>query len=301
MQQAIFLLDPFPFLEGTVLQSSYESASEVGIFHVTTQADILDRERVMKSRLQLAPQGIQGLGGGPQHSPDLVSAVHDLAGAKKLWGAMRTVVRAIRGEIPVVDLLRAMLEWMMFPGGWGHDLGYEDEWSATEVKFTRSQAYEGLWSMVDALQIEGLDLKKSQYEPLLSSQGWEDLIERYRATLEERYQGAGYERYELVQRFEREAEGSFGHLFQEEEDGPRVCVPTVGFVAPYNIFSKIRVDQIAIVQLACREGARVELEVNECEMRFRPEDTRVLRVRVEEQGPIPFPRAGGEEDDDSES
>lgn len=301
MQQAIFLLDPFPFLEGTVLQSSYESASEVGIFHVTTQADILDRERVMKSRLQLAPQGIQGLGGGPQHSPDLVSAVHDLAGAHKLWGAMRTVVRAIHGEIPAVALLSSMIEWMGFPWD-GIAQGGEGDWE-DDQPFAETKAYEGLSNLLSTMDLDLDDEEENSpglAESLLSERGWAALIEAKRAYLEDRFSG-GKARYALVREFERAAEEAFGHVFQDEYDGPRVCVPTVGFVAPYNIFSKIRVDQIAIVQLACREGARVELEVNECEMRFRPEDTRVLRVRVEEQGPIPFPRAGGEEDDDSES
>jgi hypothetical protein len=53
--------------------------------------------------------------------------------------------------------------------------------------------------------------------------------------------------------------------------------PRVGFTQPYAVMKSIRCEQIAILQLAVRRGAQGEHVAEEQEVRFRPEDVRVVR------------------------
>jgi hypothetical protein len=55
-------------------------------------------------------------------------------------------------------------------------------------------------------------------------------------------------------------------------DEDEICSGVMGFLEPSHTFERVRVEDIAVVVLAGREGAEVELVPHECELRFRSGD-----------------------------
>lgn len=59
-------------------------------------------------------------------------------------------------------------------------------------------------------------------------------------------------------------------------DDEMTCTAPVGFTERAEKFASVRVENLGLLQLAGRKGAGPEFVNNECELRFRPEDLRVV-------------------------
>lgn len=282
-------LDPGPWIRPTVLEPHYEALDRPGIFHVTTQIVTLERERMMRSRYDLRAQGIQGLGGRDDDSPHLVSTVFDYDRAWMLWGAMRAVCRAVHGTMTTVDLLLAFLTWTDFPDSW-----------RSEDDLSRRALREEEWRLGQVAEV--LDLQDDQGElralavaQLEDTAAWMALVEENAAFLNAHF-ATGQQRYWLVQALEQSILNNFPDAFYDAESDGAIGRTLVGFVSPYELFARVQPDQISIVQLAAKKGAKVEFIPDELELRFQPEDLRIAKLRVEETGPI-VPEKEPDEDD----
>lgn len=290
-----FTLDPWPWVEPSVLVDSFDSIAQPGIFHVTTQVDILEKTRMMRSRAQLRHLGIEGLGGDERQSPHLVSTVYDLDQAKMLWGAMRTVCRAVQGLISTTDMLKAAIQWMEFPDAWLQDdiyIDYDDEEYAEAME--RQAIQQVAYELSLDVHEDGPD--SVDVEPLMSTEGWLNFLDTHAEELNRHY-GDGRARYYLLQALEQVILREFPDAFRDHEADLIVGCKLVGFVAPFDKFARVQPDQISIVQLSVRVGATVEYIPDESELRFHPNDLRIEKLRLEETGPLVLPPRQDEEDD----
>ena len=171
-------LDPRSFVEGTWLEEHYDP-EDAGFFHVTTAASAIDRQRVLLSRGDLQRAGLQrqGLGGG---KPDAISFGLSLAQAKKLFGAMRTVRRAMLGQIPLTDYLVEILGWTGFPDDW--DFG--DDWMDEEEDGGRMLAATD--DLLSALGFSPEQVRRRHRLALDSLGGWRSFFEQHGGALGER-------------------------------------------------------------------------------------------------------------------
>ncbi len=283
MTEIAFCMDPGEWVVGTSLEPSYAASEDVGIFHVTTQLQTLENNPTLKSRRQLA--GIQGLGGSERHGPDQVSTVFDLDRAMALWGGMRSVVRAVRGEMKPSELAKAVLRWLQFPEGYESWLSTLEQ-DAMDAEEDENTFLDGATELLGALKIFGVYPEESEVlESLRHQSTWMDLISKQSRRIDNVFK-SGPDVYQMVQSIESVVDENFGMAFHDDEMDMILCSPMIGFVAPYEIFSKISPDQISILQLAAKKGCKADWNPDECEVRFFPGDLRILRYRVEELGPI---------------
>lgn len=283
MTEIAFCMDPGEWVRGTVLEPTYEATEYVGIFHVTTQLQTLENNPTLKSRRQLG--GIQGLGGGERHGPDRVSTVFDLERAMVLWGAMRSVVRAVRGEMTPSELAKAMLRWLGFPHAYESWLDTLEQ-EAADVEEEENTFLDGATELLQGLKIFGVFPEDPEVLRGLRSQAtWMELISNQSRRIDRAF-ASGPDVYQMVQTIEAIVDENFGRAFHDGEADMILCSRQIGFVAPYEIFSKISPDQISVLQLAAKKGCKADWNPDECEVRFFPGDLRILRYRVEELGPI---------------
>lgn len=249
-----------------------------GFFHVTSHSYELQKRGEYLSRRQLSSEGIVGLGGGPNDAPDLVSLVIDLEDAKRILRAMRSMSRAVHELISPNDLIREMLDWTSFPDG----MEWQDAMSDT---FGMNGFSEPEWNedadaffseLMNALSIDETDVLS---EELFSKAGWDLVLKKDFSWMGPR------DVYEMVQDFEGILARGVGTSYQGKgSECPGACLPVVGFVGSFDSFLKIEPDNISISQAALMEGAKVDEFYPECEIRVRPENLKLVRVRVEESG-----------------
>lgn len=252
-----YLLDPGPWVEGTILEDWYDP-DEAGFYHVTTAATAVAESRVLLSRRQSKRIGLGG--GFHNEAPNSVSVLFDFSRAMWLWSAVRTAARAVQGELGAAEVVQAVLEWMDFPD--------RPEWQ--DLIEEQPQV---LLELADAL---GLDVDAPE-ETLATTKGWNQALYENAEKLDNEFL-PGADRYELI----RIIEQVFDEFRPEEYFYDNACLPTVGFTAPAKEFVKILPDEVSIVQVGVREGAPADMVLMECELRFEPKDLMVVRVRAEE-------------------
>jgi len=268
-----FLLDPFEFVAGTVLED-YCPEVDAGFFHVTTRGKKVFDEGRLRSRKDV---GVVGLGGGLNDPGKHVSVVINFDRALWLYNAIKGLSEAANNGT-AVDVLRLVLDWTGFPDSeWSYSLDTEDE-----------GPLEDLGQM--AVEI-GLD-PPSDLAELTSRAGWDDLISAQGEQLNEEHR-TPRQRYKLAQFIEDRLESTF-YFPEDWDDG--TCVPLVGFTAEASDFVRsVDPEDVTIVQVALRgTTGRVEEIPRECELRLPPDHIRIVAVGCENGERISVPSRDGE-------
>jgi hypothetical protein len=261
----LWTLDPWTYLEGTALEDHYDPAS-AGLFHVTTAAAVIERERVLRSRAQLDQAGTRhrGLGGGKNRA---VSFAFDLDRSRKLFRAMRAVRRAMMGQMTVPDLLGEVFAWTGFPNDWDWDWDDEEQQAGVNRE---------LLAVLDLEEIEPAEIQ--------TLSDWQAVWKENETRLARAF-SSPRDAYRLVQEIEGAMLSPVEQMWRS--DDLVACTPLIGFVSTFEDFERIDVDQISIAQCEARVGAEpYDYVPDECELQFLPEDVRVVQTRVEERGPV---------------
>jgi|GEM_PF-6261364 len=270
-RDATFLLDPYNWVEGTVLED-YCPEDDAGFFHVTT-----NRDRVFKQGLKSRSEtGIVGLGGGPSDpSGKWVSFVISRSRAMWLFSSMRGLLVAAQ-DGDASDVLLLTLEWTGFPG----DI-WENNWEDAEADGW-DRASEDLGDLCATLGVEPPD----DIQSLSHGGPWKQMVNEQRDDLNRRW-NTPERRYELAQFVETRLRSTFA--VDDWWDGG-VCMPLVGFTASAKKYLNLSPSQFSIVQAAIKQGARSEDIPQECEMRFSSNDIRLVAVDCQIRGnTIPVP------------
>ncbi len=269
-----FLLDPYPWVEGTVLED-YCPEDDAGFFHVTTNRSRVFADGKLRSR---ADVGVIGLGGGQTDPGRHVSFVVNRSRALWLFSAMRGLLLACT-EGDAASVLRLALEWTGFPGDhWSFNW---DDWGDEEDGWGRQA--DDLADFCAELGLEPPD----DIQSLAFGGPWEEMIERQADALNRKW-ATPERRYELAQFFETRLESTF-YVPDWWDDG--TCVPLVGFTASASRFLALDPKQFSICQAAIRAGAPYsEMVPRECELRFSPEDVQLVALDCQdENNVIPVP------------
>lgn len=266
-----FLLDPYPWVEGTVLED-YCPEDDAGFFHVTTNRSRVFADGKLRSR---ADVGVIGLGGGQTDPGRHVSFVVNRSRALWLFSAMRGLLLACT-EGDAASVLRLALEWTGFPGDhWSFNWGDEEDGWGRQA--------DDLADFCAELGLEPPD----DIQSLAFGGPWEEMIERQADALNRKW-ATPERRYELAQFFETRLESTF-YVPDWWDDG--TCVPLVGFTASASRFLALDPKQFSICQAAIRAGAPYsEMVPRECELRFSPEDVQLVALDCQdENNVIPVP------------
>jgi hypothetical protein len=222
------------------MEAAIEAEPEgASLFHVTTNLPAVLADDRLRSRRELRTGGLRavGLGGGPLNEADNKVSVGILkSGALRLYRGVRMMALAVHGRIQPADALAEMTELSS-----------------------------GALDMIDHA-IDGLD----RPDPLI------DNYESELVLLEQDVLRAppGPNLYDALRRYEQHIATTVWNwsdlaLIPDEEE---ICSGVMGFLEPSHMFERVRVEDIAVVVLAGREGAEVELVPRECELRFRSGD-----------------------------
>jgi len=238
-----FTVDPLEFVADTVLEDVLENQDpdDVGFFHVTTNLPAVLAQGRLKSRAQLRSTGTSyaGLGGGIRDQAAGQISVGLLRhNAERVLETTRMMAMAVHGQTDGRSALRVL------NGASDRTLSILEgamDWMDEGSECRASMAFSGL-------------LNKSTQEVLNATPG-ADLYEALR-----RYEGL------LAKTL---SEWMSNYWISEDE---LVCGATVGFTEPAHRFERVRPENIGLVQLAGRIGARVDLVPSECEVRFYPAD-----------------------------
>jgi len=284
-----FTISPFPFVRGYVLQDVVDPDGRgkaepgTGLFHVTTNlpAVLADRDRDhplgrLRSRQELRAAGKHGAGlggGGRDVDADRVSVGLRLSGAQRVLEGMTMMAQAVHGQIEpdaameiMLDLtegtrstLESAVDWMLD----SEDEENEDYVAARAFEreiATCERDVRNAWKRVD----EGT--RWGQVPPLHPDTG--------------RPFDRGHVLYESLAAYEETLvnttmEWTANNWISDDEV---TCSAPVGFTERAETFAKVRPENLGLLQLAGRKGAGVEFVNNECELRFRPGDLRVVGV-----------------------
>lgn len=267
-----FLLDPFEWVEGTVLED-YCPEDDAGFFHVTTNLERVLADSRLRSRSDV---GIVGLGGGHTDKPGKhVSFTITRSRALWLFEAMVGLnVEAREGT--AASVLKLALGWTGFPGdAWSYNWDEDDEGDSK---------LDDLGDLCAELNMEPPD----DIQALMFGGPWEDMIRRESKGLEEKWGRNASSRYELAQFFEERLESTF-YIPEWFDDG--TCVPLVGFTASAAQYLRLRAENFSICQAAVAEGRPyADMITKECELRFDPADVQLVSVEAQdERNVIPVP------------
>jgi hypothetical protein len=271
-----FTLDPAPWIE--VYLDRLPDDEELGFFHVTTRAAMVRQAGALRSRAQLLEQNIVGLGGGHRNvASGLVSFVYVRSRAEWLRTTMQVAARACRNEISAVGVAKAVIDWTGFPD--------QDPWS-TAIEYLADLDEER----------EGYDeapLLDPQIKDVLMAIGGESMVAAY-----ERGEVAPWSRrglFQAIDAFSAEIEQDFEEpqskyglltslelaidsFLNPDHESLTECKPIAGFTGVFRHFRSIDPDDIAIVQVAVRDGARDDYVPEECELRFSPDDIALVSI-----------------------
>ena len=276
-----FTISPFSFVRGYVLQEVVDPDERgraepgTGLFHVTTNlpAVLADKDDGhplgrLRSRRELRIAGKQGAGlggGGGDVMPDRVSVGLTLTGAQRVLRGMRLMARAVHGQIEpdaameemldltsrARDILDRAMDWMVDD---------EDEESET-VQAARDFERE--------IASDERSVRKA----------WTD-AEKARKNAWEEPWNKGHVLYERLAGYEETITHTLAEWISESwiSDDEMTGSAPVGFTDHAEKFARVRVENLGLLQLAGRKGAPVEFVNGEHELRFRPEDLRVVGV-----------------------
>jgi len=255
--------DPWPWIDGTVLEDVYDPEREdLGFYHVTTRYSAVARSGKLMARADLTD--IIGLGSGPS---DTVSFVANYDMAETLAGRIQWVARVAQGQIEADEIVKTVFDWLDWPNGvtyqdrfehafQGEDAGYSEE------KTRLQEHLRELADMASLTPADGDDLTRADV--------WQQLIRDQLRGVKVR----GSTGYSMVQEIEKTVELRF--LDWDVRSEADVCLPVVGFTASYNAFRRIDPEEVGIVQAQVRTNAHVELFPSECELRVKPKDIEVI-------------------------
>ena len=222
------------------MESAIEAEPEgAGLFHVTTNLPAVLADGRLRSRRELRKEGLRavGLGGGPLNEADNKVSVGILkSGALRLYRGMRMMALAVHGRIQPADALAEMTK-------------------------LSSGALDMIAEALSTEYISDEDVDHYESELALLEQ---DVLRT----------PPGPNLYDALRRYEWHIATTVWNwsdlaLIPNEME---ICSGVVGFLEPSHTFERVRVEDIAVVVLAGREGAEVELVPHECELRFRSGD-----------------------------
>lgn len=229
---------------------------DVALYHVTTARDAVLSSRI-KSRAQLRAQvGDQarsfGLGGGEEQA-DRVSVGVTLDGARRVAAALRHSILAAQGKLSAADAAVAVLEWTGFP-------------RSVRTDEPSMRDHDGYYRILQILSPETAGEMTPDEVSTLHRQG----VWQWKGYAREAPDMEPCDVFDLISALEEEI------FFLGRAHGYEGCLPAVRVLEPCEKISKMNADQVAILALAGRIGARPTEVPSECELRFRPEDLVVL-------------------------
>jgi hypothetical protein len=259
-----FLLDPRPWTDGTFLEDFTADNDGIGFFHVTTNRDRVFKDGRLRSRQDVE---VIGLGGGHVDKGHHVSFVTDWNRAVWLYESMKQLREQLEPGGSAAAVLKLVLEWTGFPD----DYAWRDLADAIES---------GDWELEHQLKgmtssIVGGDPEDDNAPMLGSAREWREAIDAHAERLNAEA-STPERRYDLARWFER---AMLDLLPKPGWGDPEICIPTVGFTAPFARFMQIDPAQMSIVQAAVREGAEAaDIVPEECELRFAPKDIQLVAI-----------------------
>jgi hypothetical protein len=243
-----FLLDPRPWTDGTVLE--YSDTDDAGFFHVTTSRDRVFEDGRLRSRQDVKAIG---LGGGHVDKGHHVSFVTDWNRAMWLYESMKQLREQLEPDGSAAAVLKLILEWTGYP----NDPVWPDDDERLDMYAQRLAAGSGAAALGTVLA---------------SRKQWLTAIKRNAKQIEKKWP-TPEARYEMV----IWAEETMAFLLPSPDE--RLCVPLVGFTAPFARYMQIDPAQMSVVQAAVREGAKVaDIIPDECELRFAPKDIQLVAI-----------------------
>lgn len=229
---------------------------DIALYHVTTARDAVLSSRI-KSRAQLRAQvGDQarsfGLGGGEEQA-DMVSVGVTLDGARRVAAALRHSILAAQGKLSAADAAVAVLDWTGFP-------------RSVRTDEPSMRDHDGYYRILQILSPETAEEMTPDEASTLHRQGaWQ-----WRTYAREAPDMGPCDVFDLISALEEEI------FFLGRAHGYEGCLPAVRVLEPCEKIAKMNADQVAILAIAARVGARPTEVPSECELRFRPEDLVVL-------------------------
>jgi len=229
---------------------------DVALYHVTTARDAVLSSRI-KSRAQLRAQvGDQarsfGLGGGEEQA-DRVSVGVTLDGARRVAAALRHSILAAQGKLSAADAAVAVLEWTGFP-------------RSVRTHEPSMRDHDGYYRILQILSPETAEEMTPDEVSTLYRQG----ASQWRTYAREAPDMEPCDVFDLISALEEEI------FFLGRAHGYEGCLPAVRVLEPCEKIAKMNADQVAILAMAARVGARPTEVPSECELRFRPDDLVVL-------------------------
>jgi hypothetical protein len=267
-----YTASPEPFwsesISGTVerMFSREELEEELGLFHVTTARSKVLAQR-LKSRAQLRAQvgdegRSYGLGGGEDHA-DRISVSVTRSGADKIYRALRTAILASQGRLPESQAALEVMGWTGFPRSVIPPSGPIDEHIAAEIRYLMSllggQDY-------DPFDEDGNLVYSDREISRMARDGhtFQDLAKSMPSS------GDPKSVLKLINRMEISI-----HDIARLDDWSG-CLPVAILLEDAASMARMNADEVAILRLAAKNGARAVAVPSECELRFRPEDLVVL-------------------------
>lgn len=211
---------------------------DFNLYHVTTNlAGVIASQR-LKSRKELG--GNVGLGGGVMNeAPHLISATYDYSRAVKIYDDIKLVTQIVRGQVPAHTIFNSF------------SFDWEDDSELNDVLSN--------W-------LPGKTIKAYLDGEITDDQMGQEL---------DRVITGGENCYLFMQQLEQAVSGREEQELEYSWEAYQS--QTTGFTGSYKDMLKIDPAQLAILQLAVKKNAKTQHVPMEAELRFRPEDVRVIR------------------------
>lgn len=236
-----FMHEPGYYRKATpFLDQEYaEQELDYNLYHVTTNLSGVIASERLKSRNELG--GAAGLGGGAMNeAPHLISVTYDYNRARKIYEDLKLVCEVVRGQVPAHTI---------------YDFVVSDSFGFDESKRLRNVLRSHLPE----------DVSRGIWKGELPEEAMDEHIV------------GGRDLYDFMQALESAAAEHEieGQDYADEIGGLTLSI--TGFTASFENMLKIDPGQIAILQLAAKKNAKPHHVVGEMELRFWPEDVRVVR------------------------
>jgi tetratricopeptide (TPR) repeat protein len=245
-----FSTSSLDFVRGYSLQQIASQDEDEGLYHVTTNLPAVLEAGRLKSRLQLRGQGRKqaGLGGGLKNqAADMVSVGIGLSGALAVLQAVQVMALAVHGKISSAEALSK------FNKASRRALDMVED----EIEYRFSSYDEEGEHYNDAVRVE--QRMGSAQNEVLSAE-------------------PGPYLYAALQRYEQAIDRAQVLLGISEPGEFSTCMAPVGFTEPAHKFEHVRPENVGLIKLAGRRGAKTDLIEGECELRFKPSDLAIVAV-----------------------
>ena len=252
-----FTASPLPFVRGYVLEEVVDphgtgrASDDSGLYHVTTNLPAVLAHGSLLSRRQLRELGASsaGLGGGIRdQAVDMVSVGVSLSRALALLTGVRLMSDVVHGRVGNQDAFE------MFQALNADVLDLLDEFAS----YYGPDEWAGEVDDPEPMEVADFRVNRKRDE--------DDILVAER----------GPELYRALTRWE----GWIAHYWARWSENGWIespsCVSPIGFTEPAHKFERVRTENVGLLKLAAKRGARVDMVNNECELRFRPEDLQIV-------------------------